>query len=433
MKKLIALLVLMLALTAHAADKVTGETPKGPYELIEWVVLIVDPNRTLANEAAAFKSTLPGFARGRRAVNESADSVKRPSPVGVIRLTAPNGADEEPIDVLLQTVGGRFLGSWPEGKARNNRLLWDNVLLHEGPARPVLVDGGHWFTTLRSDTDSATLSSASRWSERFLMYDAEIPYRNIVRIEATTDGYRLANAGLTPLRDVDIYAPTEKGWRVGSLADLQATAQPVSTTKPAEPATKQAADAAKDVFADAKPQTKPVRSSPSLMRGPSTKPAPVEEVAASAWRNVKLGDASSDALGGWRSRLKEAGLKPADVETISAMLQAHALDTEQLTVVYRIDSSELDRLLPLEVVPAPVKTTRVGLVIVKNIDPAAGDRIVKLIQQLGDPNWEKREAAHAKLTEIGAGARPKLTEALKNPDIEIAYRVERLLAALSSP
>src|SRR5687767_10397078 len=40
-------------------------TPKGSFELVEWVVFVVDAHRPNANEAAAFKSTVPGFARGR--------------------------------------------------------------------------------------------------------------------------------------------------------------------------------------------------------------------------------------------------------------------------------------------------------------------------------------------------------------------------------
>jgi hypothetical protein len=174
---------------------------------------------------------------------------------------------------------------------------------------------------------------------------------------------------------------------------------------------------------------------------PTTKPtisASGDELPKDAWRDVKI-DAKSkplvaaDAVATWRQRLKEAGLTPADVETIVATLQTHALDPEQLTVVYRIDQSELDRVLPLEVVPTPAKVTRVGIAIVKNIDPATGERIARLVEQLGNPSWEKREAAQAKLAEMGAGAKPKLTDALKHKDMEVVYRAERLLDSINNP
>lgn len=138
-------------------------------------------------------------------------------------------------------------------------------------------------------------------------------------------------------------------------------------------------------------------------------------------------------MAGWRERLTAAGLSEADADVILATLRVHALDAEQLTVVYRIEPAELDRLLPLEVVPAPTRVTRVGPAIVKNVDPAAGERIAKLIEQLASDDWDQREAAQSKLAQLGAGAGPKLNEALKHKDLEVVYRAERLLEALAAP
>src|SRR5688500_1117949 len=120
------------------------ETPQGSFELVEWVVLIIDPNRPNANDASAFKATVPGFARGRRAMADASASAE-PSPVGVIRLIAKPGVDEGPIDVLLQAPNGRFLASWPLGKPKNNRTLWDKVTLDAGDREPLAVAAGHWF------------------------------------------------------------------------------------------------------------------------------------------------------------------------------------------------------------------------------------------------------------------------------------------------
>jgi hypothetical protein len=344
--------------------------------------------------------------------------------------------------------------------------------------QPVPADAGSWFETLRraGDAGAASVISTQRWTERFLMYDVEFPYPNVLKMKAAGSGgndsaagkYQLANAGAWPMRDVEVYAPASGGWRVSGLKELPSSkpqpttqksgsaATPEKITAPAGPAT----DAVKQIFADAignksievtvehgekatGATTKPAKratSRPSTQ--PTTKPGQADaaggDVPKDSWRDLAIpGDAkalsAADAVAPWKARLTEAGLTPADVDVVLATLRTQALDDEQLTVVYRMDPAELDKLLPLEVVPLPAKTTRVGIAIVINVDPAAGERIAKLIAQMGDPEWSKREAAYAKLSEIGAGAKPKLTEATKNSDIEIVYRAERLLDAINNP
>ena len=93
----------------------------------------------------------------------------------------------------------------------------------------------------------------------------------------------------------------------------------------------------------------------------------------------------------------------------------------------------MDQLMNLDIVPSPRRTIRVGLVIVKGIDPAILSEIEMLAAQLGDPKWDTREAAHKRLAELGVAAKPKLEILLKNAkDPEVTYRIERLLAALSN-
>ena len=449
------------------------DSPQGTFELVEWVVMVVDPNRPNANDAAAFKSTVPGFARGRRSAPASTADMKNPSPVGVIRLLGKQGSDDGPIDVLIQTPSGRFLGYWPQGKPRSNRQLWEKVVMKAGTSLVVPADAGHWFDTLRgAGAAPASPLSTSRWSENFLLYDCEVAYPSVLRVKAADkplDGYRLANAGSTILRDVEVYAPVEGGggWRVAGLKELAATKAAPATQPalggpalpegPAEVPAGPATEVLKQIFSEVNANVKPVdvkvedktaatkatsqattRPTTQASTQPTTKPVVAEEIPKDAWRDVKLaGDAKAlpvaDAVAPWSQRLKDAGLTAADIEVILATLRTHALDPEQLTVVYRIDPSELDRMLPMEVVPMPAKVTRVGIAIVKNIDPAAGERIAKLVEQLGNSDWEKREAAQAKLAELGAGARPKLTEALKHKDVEVVYRAERLLESINNP
>jgi len=59
------------------------------------------------------------------------------------------------------------------------------------------------------------------------------------------------------------------------------------------------------------------------------------------------------------------------------------------------------------------------------------DKIAKLVRDLGDPGWEKREAASRELGELGAMARAQLEEALKQTtDAEVKRRAQALLDAI---
>ena len=133
----------------------------------------------------------------------------------------------------------------------------------------------------------------------------------------------------------------------------------------------------------------------------------------------------------WKARLSESGLSPVDHELICAILARHGLDANHLTAIYRLDPAELDGLLPLEVVPAPRKTVRVGIVIAKDIDPAIAQEIAALVKKLGDDDWTARESASKQLAQLGSAAKPQLETAVKSPDPEIATRAERLLAQMS--
>ena len=82
---LVASTIAIAAPTTQPTSK-SVDTPKGSFELTEWVIFVVDPNRPDANDASAFKSTVPGFARGRRPSPASADAMKSPSPVSLFPL-----------------------------------------------------------------------------------------------------------------------------------------------------------------------------------------------------------------------------------------------------------------------------------------------------------------------------------------------------------
>ena len=55
------------------------------------------------------------------------------------------------------------------------------------------------------------------------------------------------------------------------------------------------------------------------------------------------------------------------------------------------------------------------------------------MQQLGDASPKVREAAEARLFELGPVAVPVLEDALIDKDVEIVFRAERLLLRLNRP
>jgi len=58
--------------------------------------------------------------------------------------------------------------------------------------------------------------------------------------------------------------------------------------------------------------------------------------------------------------------------------------------------------------------------------------ISKLIEQLGDDNFQQREAATAAIRKLGKGALPQLTKAAKTDDIEVASRIKGLIGQISN-
>lgn len=409
--------------------------PQGAFEVYEWVVLLCDPNQPAANAERMFQSTLPDFVGSRRPA-AAAESANEPSPAGVIRVVAPGGAAESTkVDVLVQCPSGRFLAAWPKGKGRTNRQLWEAYELRSESAGLKELPPGHWMAALR-ETPSLGLHRG-RAGERFLLYDAELNYPLPLRAAGgAQQTYELSNSGAAPIHDVTLFKPQENGWRAAAPVSLPAAkgvapaSKPTTApaTAPAMPPGMPAELAARLVqrrVATGRPGAPAPPAAP--MPPPSTQPVPGASKAAVTADGPAAG--ATEALSAWKQRLADLGLAPGDVAQVLRILERHALDRKRMTVVYRLDPAELERLLPLEVTPVPRKTVRVGIVVARNIDPAVGDEIDQLIAELADPDWNKREAAHKQLADLGPAARSKLQAVLQNKDLEVVWRAERLLEA----
>jgi hypothetical protein len=202
--------------------------------------------------------------------------------------------------------------------------------------------------------------------------------------------------------DVQISLPAAPATTMPSTVKLGNTTKPSTvpvsaTTTPASRPTTRAAEPAKTVY--------------TLQPAPTTQPGDLADT--------------------WKPIITGAGIDPADAALMTRVIARYALDPHRMTAVYRMDSAELDRMLPIEIVPQPAKITRLALVIVINADSSAGTIVDDLIKQLGDDDWGKRDAAYNALASMGPAAQAKLNGAKNNSDLEISWRAERLLGLIS--
>jgi len=342
-----------------------------------------------------------------RSADAKNQDIEDPSPVGIIRLIGSVDANAK-VDVSITARGGTFAASWPKAEDRPNQLLWRDLEISDQPgvALATLADE-HWLAKLRM-SGSAYLSLKHVPSEKFLLYDLQMPYPSPLKIKSgKDDSVEITNGGKYPLHDLVLY----RDGKEATAGDL-AIAAPAPTKSAAKPMATTASTTL--------PVAKPATTAPT----------------ARSTATVHLATAATSQPGGaslrWAARMDGAGLEKADHDMIDRLLARYAVD-KRMTAVYVMDPDELDHLLPLEVVPQPAKISRFALVIVINADPAAGNIVDDLIKQLGDDDWTRRDAAYHALSSMGPAATAKLQVASKGTDLEIAWRAERLLALNPQP
>ncbi|HEX3358494.1 MAG TPA: polysaccharide biosynthesis/export family protein, partial [Tepidisphaeraceae bacterium] len=319
--------------------------------------------------------------------------------------------------------------------------------------------------------------------EQFLLYDAEPVFTTPLKIQAAGENaYSVSNTGSADLLNLELYKSKPDGWHHAFLESLPASsdAKAHATTRPANDVvtklqpgdsveviimglqaaatetvknaklgsggiinlpvigtialadltTDQAEEAIGKKYADSKipigKVTVTIQPKDSTTAAtPSTAPAgPASTMAFAAAGAISD---PSQLLAAWKDRLTATGLPPIDSNLIQSILAKYALDPGQLTAVYMLDQKQMDDLIPEEVVPSPAKTVRVGLVIVRNIDPAINDQIAALITQLGDDDWSKREEAQKKLATFGHAAKSAIEKASHSKDMEVVWRAEAIL------
>jgi hypothetical protein len=394
--------------SSAAPAQTTAPTTAPSFEVHEWVVLVSSPFQSEANQDGMVLSTLPASADSRRQ-SAPAEQQNDPQPIGVIRLVGKAGA---PVDVSITVRNGKMMAAWPKAKSKSNRLLWSNLNLStelpatasmEGQSEPDALDANSWLNDLRRERSNWLRGDDSL--ERFLAYDLELDYTSPLTIHGGRDfSYELINQSLQPMRELNLYKPDGAGWRHAEIDQLGGPAvatKPTATTGPS--ATSQASAAA----------------------------PPAAKNSAKVTLDGSSSTQAAEVLGSWKERLMGDGLPATDADLIIRILGKYALDPKRLTAVYELDAAQMDQLLPLEILPEPSKTVRVGLVVLRDADPGVAGEIDELVTQLGDDEWTKRDAAYQALAKLGKAAKSQLEKAQNSKDMEVVWRAERLLEAMN--
>ena len=447
------------------ADDDSVQTPE-PLTVRDASVFLLSAYGTNLNDRDLFKSTLPGYTLSRRP-SASRSGANSPTPFSLITFSGPPAAD---IDILLEFDGGRFLSHWPPARMRSKRLLWASVNTSiDAPEVPAQMAADHWLAPIR-ESDRLYAMCRGR-CDRGLIYDAEVKYKPHVTLERDNESFVVKNDGEFPVHDVHVYRPTGDGqWQVWSVKTVDASKQnkeskddeksdseqesPEAVFDESEEGTTESdADATEEDETD--DAVEPKSTDAAEEKSDEQKPQPTNKGGLAGFiAKVKSGEITSTPKAGdesntavaplsgtmtseeslqlWTTRLLDLGMGDVESNHITTILKSQALRTDSTMLVYRMDESQLEKILPMEVTPYPDRLFRVALVIVQDADPDLQSEIESLVKQLGDDAWTERVAAQQELAELGLAAKPKLEDAVKSDDAEVVFRAEQLLEQLQT-
>jgi hypothetical protein len=137
-----------------------------------------------------------------------------------------------------------------------------------------------------------------------------------------------------------------------------------------------------------------------------------------------------------RQALLDAGLFAAEADALLKIWSRRLLEGDGVTAFHVLPAAEYDRMLPLDVLPAPAtKPVRVGLAVHPRLEaePDLAATAAALIRQLDDEEFEKRDAASKALRAIGPVAIGLLrAERKKTTSAEVRRRIEDVLDGIDA-
>jgi hypothetical protein len=132
-------------------------------------------------------------------------------------------------------------------------------------------------------------------------------------------------------------------------------------------------------------------------------------------------------------RMGGQGLREDVVQLLLEQYGKVLFEPGELLVLAHLSREAIDEAVLLDVFPSPRKVVRTALLVVHGVDPRLQDRARELVKQLGDESPQARETAETRLFELGPVAVPALEDALRDKDVEIVFRAERLLLRFNRP
>jgi hypothetical protein len=154
--------------------------------------------------------------------------------------------------------------------------------------------------------------------------------------------------------------------------------------------------------------------------------AAVKEV---AWAEVERAKFPAEAADALVKQLVAAGLYKDEAGSLLDACRRDLLETDGVSVFYRVPQEEYDRCLPIKLTPQPESLVRVGLVLHSHCEPEFAQRARELARQLDDDDFKVREQAQRNLEAMGPCVRVHLARLLSkgNLSAEARRRVEDLI------
>jgi len=378
---LLTLLLVGVAGYLWAADvKEPADPPVKGFLVHEWGVFRVHDDVELANaDLRAEWDGLPTFVYGqtmRRDFPRHWDRVQVEVLKPVIYLHAPRPMAAElrvdfpsgvPAVWWPATENPAYHGNELEPPRKPERpvrsLQWKLHLQQppwksSPPVGPKPLSRGHWMQALREVKCDDVYAPAGERNvglerEKFVYYDGVLPAIQVLSVKP--EGGRATLTNLAKFTTFDVWVVDNRdpsNPRVGRLPRLDAS------------------------------ESKDVDLTPAV-------------------REPRRDDFADAAL---TAQLKAAGLNDDEAAALTTIWADDLFRGPGLTLLYRVPQEEYDRLLPLTVRPRPEKVVRVGLVQQVPVDQEMAERVARLVKQLDDDRFEKREAAQRELEKLGRAA-----------------------------
>lgn len=129
--------------------------------------------------------------------------------------------------------------------------------------------------------------------------------------------------------------------------------------------------------------------------------------------------------------LEAAGLFPKEAAGLVKIWGDDMFTTPGERLLYLMPSNEVERVLPLEIQPAPSQTVRTLIAWVELSTPEAEKRVMDLVEKLGSNDAKVRNAAEAELRSFDRFAESILQRvSSKTTDPNVKQRIDQILSAL---